>query len=76
MVLAGNEVQRIEEFIGELVRELQFNRFEPLLLEAGSRGTGIIRKPRVRGTSNFESRHQATASGDCNRLRKLVVCIL
>jgi hypothetical protein len=35
----------------ELVRELQFSRCELLLLEAGNRGTGIFREPKVRGTS-------------------------
>jgi hypothetical protein len=32
----ASAVQRSEEFIGELVRELHFSRCEPLLLEAGS----------------------------------------
>jgi hypothetical protein len=53
-------VQGSEELVGELVRELQFSRCELLLLEAGSRGTGIVQEPRVRGTSAFGSRYQAT----------------
>jgi hypothetical protein len=53
------------------VRELQFSR-EPLLLEAGSGATGILREPRLRGKSADGSRYQVTASRDCNRLRTLV----
>jgi hypothetical protein len=37
------------------VRELRFSRCEPLLLEAGGRGTGIVRAPRVRGKSADEA---------------------
>jgi hypothetical protein len=46
------------------VKELQFSPCELLLLEAGSLGTGIVREPRVTGTSVVGSRHQATASED------------
>jgi hypothetical protein len=56
----------------ELAKELQFSRCELLLLEAGSRDTVIVREPTVRGTFAVGSRYQATASGDCNRLRTLV----
>jgi hypothetical protein len=56
----------------ELVRELQFSRCEPLLLEAGSCGRGVILKPRVRVMSAVRSHYRAMASRDCNRLRKLV----
>jgi hypothetical protein len=55
-----------------LVRELQFSRCEPLLLEAGSCVTGIVREPRVRRTSALGNRYQATTSEGCNRLRTLV----
>jgi hypothetical protein len=48
----------------EQVRELQFRPSELLLLEAGSRGTGIVREPSVRGTSAVESRYQALTSGE------------
>jgi hypothetical protein len=57
------------------VREpLQFSRCELLLLETGSRCTGIIREPRVRGSSAVISSYQATANGYCNRLRT-IVCV-
>jgi hypothetical protein len=40
---------------------LRFSPCEPVLLEAGSCGTRIVREPRLRGTSAIESRYQATA---------------
>jgi hypothetical protein len=55
-----------------VVRELQFSNCEPLLLEAGNWGTGLVREPRIRGTFAVWCRYQATASGDGNRLRTLV----
>jgi hypothetical protein len=45
-------------------RELQCSRCEPLLLEAGSSGTGIVLEPRVSGTSAVGSCYQAPASDD------------
>jgi hypothetical protein len=53
-------VQDSEELFDNLVRELQFSRCELFLLEAGRRSTGIIREPRVRGTSAVGSRYQVT----------------
>jgi hypothetical protein len=50
---------------------LQFS-CEPKLLASGSWGKGIVRQPRVRGMFAVGSCYQATASGDCNRLRTLV----
>jgi hypothetical protein len=48
--------------VSESVRGLlRLNPCELLLLEAGSWGTGILRKPRIRGTSAVGSRYQATA---------------
>jgi hypothetical protein len=44
-------VQGTKDITGEPVRELQFSRCELMLLEAGSRGKGIVREHRVRGTS-------------------------
>jgi hypothetical protein len=49
-----------------------FSPCVPLLLEADSQGTGIVREPRIRGISAVESRYQATVSGNCNRLKILV----
>jgi hypothetical protein len=47
------------ELIGEWLSEFEdccgFSPCEPLLLEAGSWGTGIVREPRVRGTSAVEA---------------------
>jgi hypothetical protein len=43
---------------------LQFSPCELLLLEAGSRGTEIVRESRVRGTSAVRSRYQATTGED------------
>jgi hypothetical protein len=37
-------VQGSEALVGELFRELQFSCCELLLLEAGSRGTGIVQE--------------------------------
>jgi hypothetical protein len=55
------------------VRELlQFSHCELLLLEADSWGTGLVREPRVRGTSVVGSRYQTTTGED--RLRKLSAC--
>jgi hypothetical protein len=43
---------------------LQFSYCEPLLLEAGSWGTGIVWEPRVRGTSTVESHYWAMTGED------------
>jgi hypothetical protein len=43
-------------------RLLQFGLFEPLLLEASSWGTRIVREPRVRKTCAFVSRYQTTTA--------------
>jgi hypothetical protein len=50
------------ELVGEQsVRGLlQFSPYELLLLEAGSLDTGIVREPRVRGTSAVGSRYRTT----------------
>jgi hypothetical protein len=49
------------ELVGELVRGLlQFSRYELLLLEAGSRGTGTVLEPRERETSSVGKRYKAT----------------
>jgi hypothetical protein len=51
--------------VSEWVRgRLRFSPYEPLLWEAGSWGTGIVRLPRVRGTSSVESHYQAPAAED------------
>jgi hypothetical protein len=39
---------------------LGFSYCEPLLLEAGSCGTGMVREPKGRGTSAVGKRYQAT----------------
>jgi hypothetical protein len=57
-----NAMQGSEEMVGELVKDLQFSICELLLLEVGSRGTGIFREPRVSGKSTVESRYQARIS--------------
>jgi hypothetical protein len=57
-------VQGSEELVGELIRELQLSLCELLLLEAVSRGTGIVREPRERGTSAVGSLYQATTGED------------
>jgi hypothetical protein len=57
------------------VRELQFSHCEPLLSEACSRGTGIICEARVRGTLAPGNLYQATASGYCNRLSRLILSV-
>jgi hypothetical protein len=43
---------------------LGFSLCEPLLFEAGSSGTGVVWEPRVRRTSTFGSRYQATTGED------------
>jgi hypothetical protein len=51
--------------VSDLVRGLlQSSPCAPLLLEAGSWGTEIVRESRVRGTSAVESRYQATTGKD------------
>jgi hypothetical protein len=49
---------------------LRCSRYEPLLLEAGSCGTRIVREPRVRRTSAVGSRYRAT-TGEDSRMRRL-----
>jgi hypothetical protein len=51
----------MSEFVKGLLR---FSPCEPLLLEAGSSRSGIIREPRVSGTSAVESRYQSTTGKD------------
>jgi hypothetical protein len=51
---------------------LQFSRCEPLLLEAGSWGMGIVREPRVRGMSVVVSRYQTTTGEDTTSWKVLV----
>jgi hypothetical protein len=53
-------VQGSQVWVGVLVRELQFSRYEQLLLQSGSWGTGIVLEPRVKGTSTVGNRYQAT----------------
>jgi hypothetical protein len=65
-------VQRSEEVVAKLVREMLFSRCELLLSEAGSCGTGIVREPKVRETSVIGSRYQAK-NGEDSRLRRLIV---
>jgi hypothetical protein len=43
---------------------LRFSLCEPLLFEAGSSGTGIVREPRVNGTPAIGGRYQATTNQD------------
>jgi hypothetical protein len=64
--------------VGERVslRLLWFSPCELLLLEAGSWGSEIVRVPKARGTFAVGNRYQTTASGDCNRLRRLSTCSL
>jgi hypothetical protein len=52
-------------WVSEWARELlQFSRCVPLLLDAGSWGTGTFREPRVRGKSAVGSRYQTTTGDD------------
>jgi hypothetical protein len=61
----------------QLVRGLlQFGRCELLLLEDGSWGTGIVREPRVRGTSAVGSRYQATTGEDTADWEDLVHAVV
>jgi hypothetical protein len=53
---------------------LRFSRCELLLLEAGSRGTGIFREHGVRGTSAVGSHYQATTGEDTAGWKRLSVC--
>jgi hypothetical protein len=69
-------VQRSEEMLSELVRELQFIRCDLLLLQVGSSGTGIVQKPRVRGTSATGSRYRAMTSEDTADRKILVRAVL
>jgi hypothetical protein len=41
---------------------LRLSPCEPLLLEAASSGTEMVREPNVNGTSTIDSRYQATTS--------------
>jgi hypothetical protein len=57
----------------QLVRGLlQFSTCQLLLLDACRRGTGIIREPRLRGSSAVESRYQTTTGEDTADWRDLV----
>jgi hypothetical protein len=56
--------QGSEKFVGELYRELQSSRCEPLQLEAGRRSMEIVREPRVRGISAVGSHYQTTTRED------------
>jgi hypothetical protein len=49
---------------------------ELLLLEAGNPGTGIIREPRVRGTSSVGSHYQVTTGKDTTDLKHLVRAVV
>jgi hypothetical protein len=65
------------DLVGELVGELlRFRPCEPLLLEAGSRGTVTVRKPRVRGTFAIESHYKATADEDTADWKDLVRAVV
>jgi hypothetical protein len=55
---------------------LQDSRCEPLLSEAGTWGTGIVREPRVRGTSAVGSRYQATTCEDTADWEDLVRAVV
>jgi hypothetical protein len=59
----------VSEWIRGLLRS---SPCEPLLLEAGSWGTGIVREPRVRGTSAVECRYQITTGEDTADRKDLV----
>jgi hypothetical protein len=61
----------IDPLLGNGRGLLGYSRDELLLLEAGSWGTGIVRKPKGSGMSAVGSRYQATGSEDCNKLRRL-----
>jgi hypothetical protein len=60
--------------VSELVRELQFSRCEMLLVETGSGVTGIVREPRVRGTSAVGSRYRTTTGEDTTNRRLRACC--
>jgi hypothetical protein len=65
------------ETVGEQWVELsQFGPCEPLLLEAGSWGTGRIREPRVRRTSAAGSRYQTTTGEDTADWKDLVRAVV
>jgi hypothetical protein len=76
---ATNRVQLVQLswLVSEWVRgPLQFSPCEPLLLEAGSWGTGIIRESRVSGTSAVGSRYQTTTgekTADWNDIVRAIV---
>jgi hypothetical protein len=57
---------------------MQFNRYELLLLEGGSWGTGIVPEPIVKGTSAIGSRYQATTGKNTAHwedvVRAVVIC--
>jgi hypothetical protein len=55
-----NESEWMQRKVGEWVRKLRFNPCEPLFVEAGSWGTGIVRESRGRGTPFVGSRYHAT----------------
>jgi hypothetical protein len=65
------------EVVGELVIELlRFSPYEPLLLEAGSWGTGIVREHRVRGMSVVGIGYYATTSEDAADWEDLVHAVV
>jgi hypothetical protein len=47
-----------------------------LLLEADSRGTGIVRKLTVKGTSAVGSRYEATTGKDTAKCEDLVLAVV
>jgi hypothetical protein len=61
----------------ELVRKLLwFSTCESLLLETGSGGTGMVWKPRVRGTPTVGSRYQGEATEDVTVDTRLCVIVI
>jgi hypothetical protein len=66
------------ELVGSqlIIGLLQFSRCELLWLEADGWGTGIVREPRVRGTSAVGSRYQATAREDTADWKNLVCAVI
>jgi hypothetical protein len=59
------------ELLGECVSEL-----EDSCVEDGSRGKGIDREPRGRGTSSIEGRYLATTSEDTTDWEDLVGAVV
>jgi hypothetical protein len=73
---AGSGVEWVGWWVSGWVRGLlQFSSCEPLLLEAGSWGTQVVRKPRLTGTSAIESSYRITAREEWEFICSVVIVI-